>query len=716
MKTYATILCSIILFGKSFLFSQTPVSYYVCDCQSGAEAGCIPGDDSNTGTNPSSPWRTYEHAQSQFASLNAGDRILFARGGSFEASSSRWVNLNGRRDNPITIGDYTPVWASQNPERPILTNLTDGIFRLEDGGNADHDEGYIIRNLMLRGGGNGWAIFLYNDADYVLMDSLVIDGFIIGVHCAGANAPNPGADQKNDHITLRNSRILNNSGQGWLGGGSDILIEKNRFENNGFAQAVFNHNIYVSNSQDVIIRNNDLYRSAMVNGICQGVSLVVHGVMSGLVIQGNIVHEDIDACGGGCWGIAVDPGYASAESFRGTVIEGNIVVNVGNIAIGTASCPDCIIENNVIVQEQSAYGTIGIAVPDRSRAADDAPDSNVTVRNNSIYMNNPANGSIGIEVGTEGSSHLVVGNIIEYMGNSSSWSCFRTSGLTPSSFEDFNNNLCFFPNSPGGRWEYSAGSLDNWRSATGFDNGSFIENPLFISPASPVNNLALSDGSPAVNSSHPSLSALHDITGRLRDAAPDMGAYEYIQNDLQAPTVPRNLTATPVSSSRIDLSWSPSADNIFVAGYYIYRDADRIDTSISNYYNDSGLLPATGYTYAVQAFDPAGNVSALSSSTFASTPGMPFAFSLFQNYPNPFNPITTIGYTLHSSGHVELAIYDVLGRKIRILADEIMSAGMHETIWDGRDASGRKVASGIYFYSIETSGGKSAVKKMIFLN
>jgi hypothetical protein len=94
--------------------------------------------------------------------------------------------------------------------------------------------------------------------------------------------------------------------------------------------------------------------------------------------------------------------------------------------------------------------------------------------------------------------------------------------------------------------------------------------------------------------------------------------------------------------------------------------------------------------------------------------GKPETFELFQNQPNPFNPETQIRYDLPVSGHVRLAIYNILGQKVRILVDEIQDAGHKSVIWDGRDDGGRDVASGIYFYKIEMENFEKT-KKMVLL-
>jgi hypothetical protein len=87
---------------------------------------------------------------------------------------------------------------------------------------------------------------------------------------------------------------------------------------------------------------------------------------------------------------------------------------------------------------------------------------------------------------------------------------------------------------------------------------------------------------------------------------------------------------------------------------------------------------------------------------------------LFQNYPNPFNPATTIRYSIAGTGMVELAIYDVSGRKIRTLVNETKQEGTYSVTWDGRNDRGRSVATGIYFYRLKAFSF-SQVKKMILL-
>jgi hypothetical protein len=96
------------------------------------------------------------------------------------------------------------------------------------------------------------------------------------------------------------------------------------------------------------------------------------------------------------------------------------------------------------------------------------------------------------------------------------------------------------------------------------------------------------------------------------------------------------------------------------------------------------------------------------------TPNMPDATFLAQNYPNPFNPVTEISFGLKEPANVSLRIYDAAGRLVRELAAGTHPAGMHHAIWNGRDASGAAVSSGIYFYKLD-AGAFSQTRKIVLL-
>jgi hypothetical protein len=87
----------------------------------------------------------------------------------------------------------------------------------------------------------------------------------------------------------------------------------------------------------------------------------------------------------------------------------------------------------------------------------------------------------------------------------------------------------------------------------------------------------------------------------------------------------------------------------------------------------------------------------------------PYSFKLSQNYPNPFNPVTMINYELPLKGLVTVKVFDILGREVSTLVNEIKDAGNHELLFDAS-----KLSSGVYFYKI-ISGSFVDTKRMVLI-
>ena len=86
---------------------------------------------------------------------------------------------------------------------------------------------------------------------------------------------------------------------------------------------------------------------------------------------------------------------------------------------------------------------------------------------------------------------------------------------------------------------------------------------------------------------------------------------------------------------------------------------------------------------------------------------LPAAFELLQNYPNPFNPSTTIGFKVQARGHVTLDVFDVLGRKVATVTDQMYVPGQHQVDWNAAE-----LASGQYFYRMEVDGNLIDTKSL----
>ncbi len=92
----------------------------------------------------------------------------------------------------------------------------------------------------------------------------------------------------------------------------------------------------------------------------------------------------------------------------------------------------------------------------------------------------------------------------------------------------------------------------------------------------------------------------------------------------------------------------------------------------------------------------------------------PYSFRLSANYPNPFNPATTIEYEIAERSDVTLTIFNAIGQEVATLVHENQLPGSYAVRWNGLDASGRKMSSGIYFYRL-IAGGHQSTRRMVLM-
>ncbi|MBN1466419.1 DUF4397 domain-containing protein, partial [candidate division KSB1 bacterium] len=139
----------------------------------------------------------------------------------------------------------------------------------------------------------------------------------------------------------------------------------------------------------------------------------------------------------------------------------------------------------------------------------------------------------------------------------------------------------------------------------------------------------------------------------------------------------------------------------------------------------SGFLNPTannaGPAFGLFAALPTGDVVELPAATslskltgVATEKALPTEFSLQQNYPNPFNPTTTISFALPERSAVKIVVYDVRGHQVATLLNGVREAGVHSVSWNGADSNGLSVASGAYFYALETDN-YNQIRKMTML-
>jgi len=114
------------------------------------------------------------------------------------------------------------------------------------------------------------------------------------------------------------------------------------------------------------------------------------------------------------------------------------------------------------------------------------------------------------------------------------------------------------------------------------------------------------------------------------------------------------------------------------------------------------------------SFKPGDGIKYLTVVRKAGTAVLPNAFHLAQNYPNPFNPSTTIEYSLGNQTEVTIAVFNMLGQKVKELVNGTQPAGDYRVTWDGTDNSGMPSATGIYFYRMQ-AGEYMTTRKMLLM-
>ncbi len=166
---------------------------------------------------------------------------------------------------------------------------------------------------------------------------------------------------------------------------------------------------------------------------------------------------------------------------------------------------------------------------------------------------------------------------------------------------------------------------------------------------------------------------------------------------------------SPVNETAMDFEegMSPERRSLLLVSY----EGEAIESGRQDVIKLSDYTDLDVALEAVEAATPDGVVVRASK---VEHEALPAEFILHQNEPNPFNPVTSISFDLSSRAFVTLTVYNVLGQAVVQLADEMFPAGRHEVIWDGLDARGSSVASGIYLYRLQ-AGQYGATRKMVLL-
>ena len=288
----------------------------------------------------------------------------------------------------------------------------------------------------------------------------------------------------------------------------------------------------------------------------------------------------------------------------------------------------------------------------------------------------------------------------------------------------FQNNLAF--NESGKTWVvFREDTLDckQFNTLNGRDGyvitDNICGNPLFVDPP---RNFHLLPNSPCIDAGIlPKAKFDFDGFPIPFGAAANIGIYEYAKP-------PKLLTpqddTTGVSANPTLFEWTSlynatsyqlqiSKIDSFSAAEIDTTTIDSSDSSVEVY----GLLDSTTYHWRVRAtsrnkMTGENRMTEWSDTfSFATEPPtsveqndgkFPKEFALLQNYPNPFNPTTIIKYQIAKASQVKLVIVNLLGQRVATLVDKFLPAGFYSAQWEGKDESGKLVASGVYIYQLQT--------------
>ena len=192
----------------------------------------------------------------------------------------------------------------------------------------------------------------------------------------------------------------------------------------------------------------------------------------------------------------------------------------------------------------------------------------------------------------------------------------------------------------------------------------------------------------------------------------DTDKYEFVE----ATEVAGNLLDTGSGQQALFLSSSKTPGRIAVGAMKVDGEGANGEGNLVEltFRTSEPPLPTDFQFSEGMLVDLDGSVDAIQNIEIGTLKLAPDSFGLDQNAPNPFNPSTTIGYQLPEPDHVRLVIYNLLGQEVRMLVNAPMEAGYYTVDWDGKDALGRQVASGIYMYRMQ-AGTFAQTRRMMFL-
>jgi len=490
---------------------------------------------------------------------------------------------------------------------------------------------------------------------------------------------------------------------------------------------------YVSTSGD---NNNTGSKDYPFRNIWRGLEAALAGdtvyVMAGWYDEGADLKSDVVLMGQGAdvttiWGNVFATSKTNATIMGFTITDDNTAGL--HIRGSTVTVTNCIVRDQphsgICCWENSTMVVINNTVVNCGHSAISQDNSNLTLYNNIIVNNND-----GVWVG--GTSSILIdynnvwGNVYDYSGDVSAGAHdISANPLFVNSLNDFHLQLgspCIDAGDPDPVYNDKNGTRNDMGAYGGPDGQSYIYvEPVIINNKvmpvvqnviwNPVTKIFAYDVALQNISSEALLPPMRVEINNLYPPAPTItinnsdgggngiGAYWDYINSLG----PDNeLSPGETSTAKRWEFYNPN-----MVGFYFSCDIYGVPaSSLPKIATGNGNLPFA-MTNDIKQQLVTINRGEINMAEIA----VPKEFVLEQSYPNPFNAETVIKYQLPEPSTVSLKILNLLGQEIRTLIDGQKGAGYHEAIWDGRDNSGKDVASGIYIYRIQ-AGDFVDMKKM----
>jgi hypothetical protein len=207
------------------------------------------------------------------------------------------------------------------------------------------------------------------------------------------------------------------------------------------------------------------------------------------------------------------------------------------------------------------------------------------------------------------------------------------------------------------------------------------------------------------------------------------GPTSFTVTDSPLPVTLSSFTVSAVMNSYINVEWSTASESQLNC-FNVWRDGEIIgsveatNTTQTQFYSftDHQTEPGNTYHYWLEVVELDGSTTMFGPQSVTleqqgepGQPAIPQVYGLYQNYPNPFNPSTEISFSVPGTTTGELVVYACNGQLVkRLYQGRIDAQEVYRITWDGTDSSGKSVASGLYFYRLQTEKA-SLHKKMILI-